>query len=85
MSKHNCRVCGLFSEDLPWGENGDCPTHEICPCCGVEFGYEDYTVLSTKEYRDLWLLKGAEWFDKSVKPNSWDKEQQFKNIPEEFK
>ncbi|WP_449387855.1 hypothetical protein [Chryseobacterium lineare] len=81
MSEHNCRVCGLFIDDLPWGEDGKSPTYEICPCCGVEFGYEDYTVESTKKYRKEWLIKGAKWFDKSEQPEKWDKEQQFKNIP----
>lgn len=85
MNEHNCRVCGLFIEDLPWGEDGNYPTYEICPCCGVEFGYEDYTLESTKEYREKWLLKGAEWFDKSEKPSDWNKEEQLKNIPNNFK
>jgi len=30
MSEHNCRVCGLYIDDLPWGEDGNCPTYEIC-------------------------------------------------------
>ncbi len=46
MNEHNCRVCGLYIDDLPWGEDGNCPTYEICSCCGVEFGNEDYTVES---------------------------------------
>nr|WP_314499692.1 hypothetical protein [uncultured Chryseobacterium sp.] len=84
MKEHNCRVCGLYIDDAPWGENGDCPTYEICPCCGVEFGYEDYTIESTKMYREKWLEKGAKWFDKSEKPEVWDRIKQFENIPLNF-
>lgn len=36
MSNHNCRVCGLYIEDFPWGDDGNCPTYEICPCCGAK-------------------------------------------------
>lgn len=35
-----CRVCGLYLGYQPWGEDGKTPSYEICPCCGVEFGYE---------------------------------------------
>lgn len=51
MEEHFCRICGLYSEDKPWGEDGHCPTYDICPCCGCEFGYEDYTVESAINYR----------------------------------
>ena len=34
---HICRVCGYCDEELfPWGEDGETPTFEICPCCNVE-------------------------------------------------
>lgn len=85
MNKHNCRVCGFFIDNLPWGENGMCPTYEICPCCGVEFGNEDYTLESIREYREKWLIKGAKWFDKAQKPEDWSKEKQFENIPKDFR
>lgn len=85
MSNHNCRVCGLYSNDLPWGVEGNCPTYEICPCCGVEFGNEDYTISSTRQYREKWLSEGGNWFEPKEKPEKWDKEEQFKNIPKEFR
>lgn len=85
MKEHNCRVCGLYADNLPWGEDGHCPTHEICLCCGVEFGYEDYTLESTKKYRKEWLLGGAIWYDESEKPAIWNLENQLKDIPESYK
>ncbi len=83
-SIYNCRVCGFHQLDPPWGEDGKSPTYEICPCCGVEFGYEDYTLESTKEYRRKWLSIDIKWFDIELKPCDWDLEKQMLNIPKEF-
>ena len=80
-----CRVCGLFIDSLPWGKDGKSPTYEICPCCGVEFGYEDYTVKSAKNYRSLWTRQGCKWFNLREKPSNWNLEEQMKNIPNEVK
>lgn len=82
---HECRVCGCYSEYFPWGEDGKSPTFQLCPCCGVQFGKEDLTLESIKEYRDGWISKGGKWFVKNEKPESWDVEAQMKNIPDEFR
>lgn len=84
MNRHNCRVCGYYNDNLPWGKDGNCPTYEICPCCGVEFGNEDCTKESTKQYRKKWINDGAKWFEPEEKPKNWNKEEQFINIPQEF-
>ena len=84
MVEHYCKVCGLYIETPPWGKDGNCPTHEICPCCNVEFGYEDYTIESAKRFREKWMNQGANWSEQSERPKNWDKEGQFKNIPQEF-
>lgn len=85
MITHNCRVCGLYYEDKPYGEDGECPTHEICMCCNVEFGYEDYTLESTLKFRKKWLEDGTSWRFKKTKPIDWDLKEQLKNIPESFR
>ncbi len=85
MKEHFCRICGLYSEDKPWGEDGNCPTYDICPCCGGEFGYEDCTVESTIDYRKQWIENGAKWFDLKYKPEDWDLEKQMQNIPDKYK
>ena len=41
------------------GEYGKYPSYEICPCCGVEFGNEDYTLTSILEYRKNGLSLGV--------------------------
>jgi hypothetical protein len=84
MSEHNCRVCGLYINELPWEEDGQSPTYEICPCCGVEFGNEDYTIESIKKYRTEWIQTGAKWFSPKEKPFIWNIESQLQNIPKEF-
>jgi hypothetical protein len=79
-----CRVCGYLNETPPWGEDGKTPSFEICPCCGVEFGYEDATPQAVRNYRANWLARGAQWFIESLKPTDWDVEAQMANIPEEY-
>ena len=85
MVDHNCRIWGFLNETLPWGDNGNCPTYEICPCCGVEFGNEDYTLDSVIKYRNKWKNDGYAWFDISEKPKQWLIEEQLKNIPKKYK
>lgn len=81
----HCRVCGLEDADFPWGEHGNAPKYNICYCCGVEFGYEDTSEISTKRYRDKWLADGAQWFDPKSRPANWSLEEQLKLIPPEFR
>ena len=48
--KYYCTVCGLPLGDFaPWGDDKESPTFDICPCCGVEYGNEDYTPESRTE------------------------------------
>ena len=47
-----CYVCGLNYENFfPWGPDGQTPSHDICGCCGVEFGYEDTLAVGIKMLR----------------------------------
>jgi ribosomal protein L37AE/L43A len=59
---HTCPVCGY--QKLPR------PAEEflICPCCGVEFGYDDANVSHT-ELRLRWLGSGAPWFSRVIAPD----------------
>jgi len=85
LNEHNCRVCGLYTADKPWGDDGKSPTYEICPCCGVEFGNEDYTVESTIIYRKKWLNDNLNWYEKNSKPSDWNFENQLLQIPDAYK
>lgn len=79
--KYYCTVCGLPLGDFaPWGDDKESPTFDICPCCGVEWGNEDYTPESRTEYRNEWIESGAKWFEPQKKPESWNLEEQLNNI-----
>lgn len=79
-----CRVCGYINQDEIWGTDGLSPTYVICPCCGVEFGNEDYTLDSIRKYRKHWIEEGAKWFEEGLKPENWDISKQLKNIQIQF-
>lgn len=65
-----CRVCGYdASEWLPWGEDGRFGSFDICPCCNVEWGYEDSTFESTADFRAEWIRSGAKWSDRRIPPD----------------
>lgn len=80
-----CRVCGLIQEEPPWGDDGKTPNYEICPCCGVEFGYEDSNRNSVMSYRKSWTELGQQWANPNDKPESWCVEEQLENILCEFR
>ena len=83
-AENKCRVCGLDQGELIWGTDGHSPTHDICPCCGVEFGYEDCTTDGIAEHRKQWLASGAEWSSKKERPSNWNLGAQLKLIPPKF-
>jgi hypothetical protein len=77
-----CPVC--FYPDL------EEPPREfsICPCCGTEFGVDDYSPRGISPdviHRDLrwqWLERGAPWFDpETPKPDGWRGSEQVWNSP----
>lgn len=81
---YRCRVCGLYSEEPPWGLDGRLPSHDICPCCGAESGYEDTLPISARAYRERWIAKGAPWFQPRMKPADWDLAAQLAHVPKDF-
>ena len=36
-----CPVCGYNALHEPAYDRFGCASFEICPCCGIEFGYDD--------------------------------------------
>lgn len=81
---NHCRVCGYELSFSPWGEDGESPTWDICPCCGTEFGYEDCTRASARKKREKWISSGKKWFKEREKPTDWNYEEQSINIPADF-
>jgi hypothetical protein len=68
-----CPVCGYPGMRFP-------PADEhICPCCGTEFGYDDFT-LSHADLRKEWRVGGYQWFSSSIAPPPhWNPVQQLLN------
>lgn len=81
---YSCRVCGFLQSEPPWGEDGKTPNFVICDCCGVEFGYEDCSITSTKNFRNNWMSSGMKWAEPKEQPKDWSFEIQSKNIPKGF-
>jgi len=81
MEKYICPICGYDElEKIPY-YGGDCPSYEICECCGFEYGFDDGSEGHTfTTYRRKWILEGAEWFVSNSKSNNWDLEKQLANI-----
>lgn len=68
--KYVCLVCnyeGLF--EPPYDESG-IGSDEICPCCGFQFGYDDYPnkEAGITQWRENWIKGGCKWFSNSRKP-----------------
>jgi hypothetical protein len=80
-----CRICGLKQESPPWGEDGRTPLFEHCPCCGVEWGYQDATPVGARRYRERWLKNGASWDNPAQRSPDWNLEDQMKHVAELFR
>ncbi|PJJ61151.1 hypothetical protein [Hymenobacter chitinivorans] len=85
MSTWNCRVCGLDYDYSPWGPQGDTPDYGTCECCGAQFGVDDYSVASSRSFRQQWLSGGTAWFYPNLKPADWQLESQLSQIPAHYR
>jgi hypothetical protein len=79
-SEPYCRVCGYEPVDPPWGGDGRSPGFEMCPSCGVEWGYQDATVKGALRYRLAWVQSGAAWFDPGVPHDNLSVEARLRNV-----
>lgn len=77
--KNSCPVCafnGLF--EPAYDEEYGYPSDEICPCCGFQFGLDDYPNKNKgiQKWRENWIRKGSLWYSKSrIQPN-WNLTEQ---------
>ena len=77
-SKPVCPVCGFPELGGPPYDSFGYPTYEICPCCGVEFGNDDWEK-TTSELRDEWVQGGFVWFSQhTTPPPAWGPLKQLK-------
>lgn len=65
MKHDNCPVCGYA--EMPYPPK----PYKICPCCGTEFGVDDY-YHTREELRRVWINAGFPWFsDIRRPPKNW--------------
>lgn len=86
-SGYVCPACGYDNlAELPW-EDGR-PSDEICPSCGIHFGYDDAAGgdLHVREvvygrWRQTWIDGGMTWFSASCEaPSAWDPVRQVSRL-----
>ena len=69
-----CPVCELQLDFKPW--RGESASDEICPKCGIQFGYQDVGPKDRWEYyrewREYWLSGASRSFpqDKDAAPGT---------------
>ncbi len=71
---YTCLVCGwkglIIKPIFPFS------SHEICACCGSQYGLDIQESSDIKKVRTEWLQEGAVWFDdedvKPEKPKNWN-------------
>ncbi|MDQ5950707.1 MAG: hypothetical protein QG585_649 [Patescibacteria group bacterium] len=80
-----CPVCGFDLGFLSW--EGDSPSDEICPSCGIQYGYDDVAggdVKQRKEvyskWRETWIKNGHSWFSQNKQPKDWNPVKQLERV-----
>lgn len=80
--KNICPICGFDGLEEPY----QLGSFDICPCCGIEFGYEDsvpraeYLPERWAHLRNKWKEKGYRWSFEEYKPQNWNLNDQLKNL-----
>ena len=70
---NTCPVCGYNQLRVPPQD------HTICPCCGTEFGYDDFATSHLELMRE-WVSNGMVWFsDYTLAPHGWSPVKQLRN------
>lgn len=85
FDKYLCPVCGFALSEPPWED--DTPSDEICPSCGIHFGYDDAVAGHSERqliyltWRRQWLERGMHWFSLGRKPPSgWNPQHQLQAL-----
>jgi hypothetical protein len=77
MNGYLCPVCSYRGLEYPPQD------FTICPCCGTEFGLDDFAEspqgieAARRELRRAWLDAGGPWFDpETPRPIGWNPYEQ---------
>jgi hypothetical protein len=84
---HCCPVCGYTLGFEPW--HGYSASDDICPCCGIQFGYDDAAGGDMQrrqgvyeQWRQRWIKKGMPWDSAGIEdpPPNWDPRTQLNRL-----
>ena len=83
-----CPVCGYPDLHEPPQTEGCGGSYEICPSCGIQFGYQDDTADGVEgrqriyaEWRQRWIDDGMPWSSVGQPPPpSWNPVEQLKTL-----
>ncbi len=86
LGKYSCPACAFDLDFLPW--DGLFPSDEICPCCGIQFGYDDaaggdlYKRRNIYEsWKNRWIREGMQWKSIGIPPPiNWDPAKQLMSL-----
>lgn len=74
-----CPICGYPELERPPYNSHGSPDFDICPCCGLEFGYDDADG-DHAGLRAAWVRDGMTWWaEDPPAPAGWDPSAQLKN------
>ena len=78
---YKCPVChydGLYTP--AYTEKGN-PSDEICPCCGFQFGLDDYPNKEEcqEKWRKKWIEDGSKWWADEC-PVDWNPQKQLESL-----
>ncbi|MDR0840584.1 MAG: hypothetical protein LBN26_04260 [Christensenellaceae bacterium] len=76
---NRCPVCNYDGLSEPAYDGQGYGSYEICPCCGFQFGYDDYPKPQEAilRWRNEWRQNGYKWFSKvRTPPEGWEPELQ---------
>ena len=89
LRRNLCPICGYDLGFPPW--DGESPSDEICPCCSIQFGYNDAAggdvkqrIELYKSWRQKWIDNGMQWDKGCTKPPpGWNPVEQLR-VAESF-
>jgi hypothetical protein len=81
MSQYICPVCGFKGLEEPAYDKHGYGSHEICSCCGFEYGVTDDDLKYTFEtYRQKWINEGCPFHWKADEPMDWSIDKAMKQL-----
>jgi hypothetical protein len=80
-----CPVCGFELWFEPWV--GESAADEICPSCGIQFGYDDAgggdvtgRLQIYSDWRRRWISAGMKWRSQRKQPTDWNPAEELERL-----